>query len=256
MTAATPQPVISRQTRPHPGLAPLLERRRRQPYAGPVHPRSIATFGELDHWLRRQQQPLILDAGCGTGTSSIELARRHPDHAVIGIDKSAHRLARRHGARLPPNCRLARADLIDIWRLAIAADWQPARHYLLYPNPWPKPKHLARRWHAHPVLPWILALGGHLELRTNWRIYAEEFARTLGLALERRVGIAPLEADPPLTPFERKYRDSGQRLWRCRTALTAAERQDWSLATRPAADYNQLVTTTRLQPATTAQPRI
>lgn len=244
MSTADSRPVSSRQTGPHPSLRRLLERRGQQIFRRPIHARSRQTFERLDHWLGQRQQPLILDAGCGTGASSIALARRHPGHAVIGIDKSAHRLDRRHpDTPVPDNCYLARADLADIWRLAVMAGWHPARHYLLYPNPWPKPKHLARRWHAHPVLPWVLALGGMLELRTNWRVYAEEFAYTLSLLLERPVSHQQLTTEAPLTPFERKYAASRHPLWVCRHALTAAERDQWLLATSQAADYNQMVAT-------------
>jgi len=238
------QPIRSRQTSPHPALPCLIERRLRQPFARPVDPRSETVFADLDVWLRDQDRPLILDAGCGTGASTRELADRHPHCAVLGIDKSAHRLARQPAA-LPPNCRLARADLVDCWRLAAGAGWQPQRHYLLYPNPWPKPAQLARRWHAHPVLPWILALGGTLELRTNWPVYATEFARAVGLLLGRPLAAGPFEADTPLSPFERKYRDSGQALYACRVQLTPAERNHWLQTTSRAVARNQLVTTNR-----------
>lgn len=242
MSTAISRPVNSRQTRPHPLLRRLLERRGQQPFRRPIQPRSKETFELLEHWLGQRQQPLILDAGCGTGSSSIALARQHPDHSVIGIDKSAHRLDRHQpDTPVPGNCYLARADLADIWRLAVMADWRPVRHYLLYPNPWPKPKHLARRWHAHPVLPWILALGGTLELRTNWRLYAEEFAYALSLLLERPVPHQPLTTGSPLTPFERKYAASRHSLWLCRLTLTTAERNQWLLATSQPAIHNQLV---------------
>jgi hypothetical protein len=48
-----------------------------------------------------------------------------------------------------------RADLVDYWRLLAEAGIGLARHYILYPNPWPKIGHLARRWHAHPVFPFV-----------------------------------------------------------------------------------------------------
>jgi tRNA G46 methylase TrmB len=40
--------------------------------------------------------PLILDAGCGVGHSTIQLAREFPDHWVIGVDQSEDRLSRRN----------------------------------------------------------------------------------------------------------------------------------------------------------------
>ncbi|MFP4263935.1 MAG: SAM-dependent methyltransferase, partial [Halomonas sp.] len=91
----------------------------------------------------------------------------------------------------------------------------PVRHYLLYPNPYPKAAHLKLRWHGHPVLPFILALGGRLELRSNWRLYLEEFA--LGVAQATGVVGEVESLDPAgeyLTPFEQKYHASGQALWR------------------------------------------
>jgi len=43
----------------------------------------------------------------------------------------------------------------------------------------------------------------------------EEFALALGLLTGQRVETSTFEAPSPLTPFERKYRDSGQTLYRC-----------------------------------------
>jgi tRNA G46 methylase TrmB len=64
------------------------------------------------------------------------------------------------------------------------------------------------------VFPTLLALGGQIELRSNWRVYVEEFA----LALARHgwlFDVAPVTGSgDPVTPFERKYRDSGHPLWR------------------------------------------
>src|SRR5574337_1283396 len=98
-----------------------------------------------------------------------------------------------------------------------------ARHYLLYPNPWPKIGHLGRRWHAHPVFPTLLRLGGVLECRSNWRVYVEELAFALEQATGRAVPWEEFDAASPLTPFERKYRDSGQTLYRLAIDLDSAD---------------------------------
>jgi tRNA (guanine-N7-)-methyltransferase len=162
--------------------------------------------------------PLILDSGCGVGHSTIQLARAFPDHWVIGVDQSEDRLSRKKpypDALLPKNMIFVRADLVDYWRLMADAGLRLARHYILYPNPWPKIGHLARRWHAHPVFPFVPRLGGRLECRSNWNIYVEEFAIAIGLLIGRQLPWESFEAPSPLTPFERKYRDSGQTLYRC-----------------------------------------
>ncbi|MDR3214181.1 MAG: methyltransferase domain-containing protein [Azoarcus sp.] len=169
--------------------------------------------------------PLILDAGCGVGHSTIELARTFPDHWVIGVDQSEDRLQRRKPypeALLPANMVFVRADLVDFWRLLVDDGLRLARHYILYPNPWPKIGHLGRRWPAHPVFPFIPRLGGVLECRSNWSVYVAEFALALELTLGRPVPWGTFETGRPLTPFERKYRDSGQTLYRLCVDLDAA----------------------------------
>jgi tRNA (guanine-N7-)-methyltransferase len=175
----------------------------------------VAFAASLAGWDR--VSPLILDAGCGVGHSTIQLARAYPDHWVIGVDQSEDRLTRRKPypeALMPRNLVFVRADLVDYWRLVHEAGLRLARHYVLYPNPWPKIGHLARRWHAHPVFPFIPKLGGVLECRSNWSVYADEFACALKLVTGREIAVETFEAPVPLTPFERKYRDSGQTLYR------------------------------------------
>jgi len=67
----------------------------------------------------------------------------------------------------------------------------------------------------------LVALGGRIECRSNWKTYIDEFASSLhqlsGIAVHSETfGSAPEEA---LTPFEAKYASSGHTLWRCSTEL-------------------------------------
>lgn len=226
--------ISSSQTGIHLHLSNLVDRHARNPFRKPVTAYNQAAF---DHsiaiWRATGSQPLILDTGCGVGLSTLHLAAQYPDHFVIGIDQSADRLARNTDRQSwaspePDNLCFVRADLVDYWRLLLAAEIYPARQYLLYPNPWPKIGHLARRWHGHAVFPTIVALGGHIECRSNWQIYVEEFAAALNqLATERLLNAASCEAylpDSPMTPFERKYLASGHLLWRCAVGVLPGSR--------------------------------
>lgn len=205
--------VTSSQTAPHDDLERQLRRHARRPFAKPIAAYNHEAFDRIAGQLAAIDRPLILDSGCGTGDSSRLLAYRYPDHWVVGVDRSADRLSR-HRADTPANCLLVRADLVDFWRLAHEHGWRPARHYLLYPNPEPKPRHLKRRFHAHPIFPTVVALGGQIESRSNWRIYLEELAQALAFH-GRASHIESVPADePPMTLFERKYQASGQSLWR------------------------------------------
>jgi tRNA (guanine-N7-)-methyltransferase len=206
----------SAQAGVHEHLVERVKTHLAHPFRKPVTDYNRAAFERsLAGWDARA--PLILDAGCGVGHSTIELARTFPDHWVIGVDQSEDRLQRRKPypeALLPKNMVFVRADLVDFWRLLADDGLRLARHYILYPNPWPKIGHLGRRWPAHPVFPFIPRLGGVLECRSNWSVYVAEFAQALELALGYPVAWSAFDAVQPLTPFERKYRDSGQILYR------------------------------------------
>lgn len=212
---ANSRTIVTNQAGPHDTLERRVARALAHPLRKPVAEHTRAAFAKAETWLSARQAPLIIDAGCGVGLSTRQLAQRYPDHAVIGIDRSADRLSRDHGA-LADNALLVRADLVDFWRLALAAGWRPQRHYLLYPNPYPKAAHLKMRWHGHPVFPAILALGGRLEVRSNWRLYIEEFAQATrqGTGHSSPDVTEHVPAGDYLTPFERKYATSGQALWK------------------------------------------
>ncbi|MEE4295157.1 MAG: methyltransferase domain-containing protein [Wenzhouxiangella sp.] len=199
----------------HARLEETVRRHLAKPWRQPLRAFSRPAFETLGDCSHRK---IVLDAGCGTGHSTALLGQRFPDCMVLGVDRSASRLGR--SGSLPGNVSLLRADLADFWRLAKEAGWALQHHFLLYPNPWPKPAHLKRRWHAHPVWPDVLALGGTLELRTNFAIYAEEFALALELAGYRaHLQVLSLPAETGISPFETKYLQSRHTLFCVRADL-------------------------------------
>ncbi|MGE4071943.1 MAG: tRNA (guanosine(46)-N(7))-methyltransferase TrmB [Lysobacterales bacterium] len=211
--------VQTQQSGPHPRLLEVVERHRRHAYQRPFAEHSLAALARLQQWLAAHpDRQLILDSGCGTGASTAGLAQRFPECCVLGIDQSAARLGR--AGVEPANALRLRAPLEDLWRLMLAQGIRPLRHCLWYPNPWPKPEHLQRRWHGHPVFQQLLALGGSLELRSNWRLYVDEFALALQACGHQGIISAIDASDAPVSPFERKYRDSGHGLWRLSVELS------------------------------------
>jgi len=210
---------------------------------------------------------VILDSGCGRGLSTYNLARRNPSVAVLGIDRSTHRLSRNvienvsegwddeedeeddqdqddegdgggkgTGQSHPfpftrrylgvPNAVFVRAEISDFWDLAnTASDWTVQEHAIMYPNPYPKSKHLQRRWHGHACFPLLLSLGGKLTVRSNWKVYCEEMHLAISAVVPTFFGTA-LSAEAPLfseysipqgqggmTHFERKYAAAGLGLY-------------------------------------------
>ena len=210
--------ISSAQDGPHRDLDELVRRHMAHPFRKPIADYNREAFAAaMTAWKEfGQEKPLILDAGCGVGWSTLNIAERFPDHFVIGVDQSIDRLSRGKPMALPANAVLMRADLVDFWRLLAESGVRLARHYNLYPNPWPKIGHLARRWQGHAVFPVWRELGGEVECRSNWRIYIEEMAQALSLLAEQPVVAEPYATEQPMTPFEKKYLASGHQLWRCR----------------------------------------
>ncbi len=209
--------VSSSQAGVHIHLVKHLRRHLASRWAQPLHQPTVEVFLQLrDEGVLSAGSPVILDSGCGTGSSSLRLARMYPDHLVIGVDQSLARLSKSGaGEELfqKDNCVLIRAELSAFWRLLFETGINIDRHYLLYPNPWPKPAHLKRRWHGHPVFPVLLALGGEIELRCNWEIYAQEFALAANYALGTAVTVVKITPENGISPFERKYLERQQVLY-------------------------------------------
>lgn len=239
---ANSRQIQTAQTGIHDDLARRVERALAGRWQRPIAGHNREAFHRVLTFCRCHGGEVIFDTGCGTGLSTRRLAERFPAACVIGIDRSAERLSRREGGALPDNALMVRADLVDFWRLALAHALRPVRQYLFYPNPWPKASQLKRRWHAHPVFPTLLALGGRLELRSNWRLYVEEFAQALWQAVglyAAPVPVRPVREGDFISAFERKYHHSGHPLWGLSCRLEGAQ---WvRLAARFEADAAELL---------------
>lgn len=212
MSDANSRSIVSNQDGLHEKLDEIVNKHLTAEFKKPIAAHTQTAFDKVNEKVQAFTGPLILDSCCGVGESTANLAKRHPDALVIGIDKSSHRLDKHEVEYKQTDSGqyiLVQADLNDFWRLAVAANWQPTHHYLLYPNPWPKAKHIQRRWHGAAIFPFIVKLGGRLEVRSNWDIYVKEFAQALHLA-GQETQVELYENEEAITPFERKYWASGQ----------------------------------------------
>lgn len=212
MTKSGSRSVTSSQNSPHPRLRHMVSRHLTTNNLKTPAAHTRDAFELMLQWIDGRETLLILDACCGVGGSSRALAKAFPGHLVIGVDKSANRLERGAGHNDDDNLFMVRADLNDLYPLLVTSGLSFDRHYILYPNPWPKPGHLGRRWHGAPVFADIIQIGRRLELRSNWRLYLEEFQIALEVA-GKASKLAQIQPHVPMTPFEAKYQASGQKLW-------------------------------------------
>ncbi len=141
---------------------------------------------------------ICLEIGFGGGEHLAGQALRHPDIGYIGAEVFKNGVANllslmtgiKTGAELPETIGLAngRADNIRIFdddiRLLFAKlpDKSLDRVYLLFPDPWPKKRHAARRF-VNPdnlrELARILKIGGTLRIATDHPIYKPWVLRQL-----------------------------------------------------------------------------
>ena len=113
--------LLTDQLGPHPDLAEIVLRHQDNPWRKPCPAHTRDAFEQLQKRLKRDNPPLILDSFCGTGMSTALIAVAHPDALVVGIDQSAHRLAK-HQPGDAQNYLLLRAEAEPFgfawWRLA------------------------------------------------------------------------------------------------------------------------------------------
>ncbi|MCO7226925.1 tRNA (guanosine(46)-N(7))-methyltransferase TrmB [Pleionea sp. CnH1-48] len=212
---ANSKEVSSNQSGLYEHLEKVVCRHRDSEYKKPIQAHNHEAFEQLVVWIDGRSKPLIMDSCCGTGMSTVNLAKQHPEHLVVGVDQSKVRITKpgSGGEDVPDNCLFLRANCEDVWRLCIEANLLFEKHYILYPNPWPKADHFKRRWHGHPVFSYLPRLSPYIHLRSNWPVYLAEFAKAWSLLGYTEYAVEELEVGSPLTLFEHKYHESGQHLY-------------------------------------------
>ncbi len=213
-TSGNSRAITTNQPDIHEKLEALVAKYKTATNLRPISLHTQQAFDELKIWLGDFDGQLVIDSCCGVGDSTARLAALYPDARVIGIDKSALRVDKHsHYAAGHNNYCVIRADVNDMWRLLAASEWTVRAHYLLYPNPYPKSSQVQKRWHASAAMPALMALTHNIEVRSNWKLYLQEFS----LAAEQYGVSGCLQSlssqSPGFTPFERKYQASGQECW-------------------------------------------
>lgn len=177
-------------------------------------------------WFGRDA-PLIVEIGCGTGTSTLGMARTEPECDVIAVEVYRRGLAQllnaidRSSAETSTetqvsNIRLVRGDGVDVLEHLIApAALTGVR--VFFPDPWPKSRHHKRRLLQPATFALIadrLRPGGVFHAATDHAEYAEQIAEA-GDA-EPRLRRAqtgdplPISVQRPITKYETKAREAGR----------------------------------------------
>jgi tRNA (guanine-N7-)-methyltransferase len=87
-----PYLIRSNQKDVHESLEKIVTKHLNTEFMRPIPEHQIEIFNIIDDIVMVTQKPIILDSGCGTGLSTQNLAKQFPNHLVIGVDRSLHRL--------------------------------------------------------------------------------------------------------------------------------------------------------------------
>lgn len=189
----------------------------------PAAPGAEARPLDTRAWFGRDA-PVVLEIGCGSGTSTVAMARSEPDVDVIAVEVYRRGLAQLLSAierENLGNVRLIRGDAIDVLEHMIAPDSLTGVR-VFFPDPWPKARHRKRRLLQPATIALIadrLRPGGVLHTATDHAGYAEQIAEA-GDGESRLSRVGPRE-DPqafaglpisvvrPATKYEIKARRAG-----------------------------------------------
>jgi len=168
------------------------------------------------------KRPIDLEIGCGVGLHPIRYGQAHPERRLIAIEHTSEKFGKfaRRLRRHPDiqNVVPIHADAIS-WVCHQIPERSLDRIFLLYPNPYPMPRDLNKRWHAMPFMDFLLRrlkIGSVLIMATNESFYADEAeslfsAREQVIEVSRRAFcIEDLPIELARTHFERKYLERGE----------------------------------------------
>jgi tRNA G46 methylase TrmB len=211
--------VTTNQDGIHDDLSDIVSKYTFENYKRPIAEFSKEVWTEILDWI--DESEVIFDLGCGVGSSSVYLATKYPNIKIVGIDKSFNRLNRKNEFKnsLSHNIRYFRGELLDliplIYKGYIDKTIQVHSLYLLYPNPYPKKMHVKRRFHGSPICVFLYNIKVPIILRSNWKLYLEEF-KFVGNIFERTSELIKIENPDLITPFEEKFYKSGQDIFELR----------------------------------------
>jgi tRNA (guanine-N7-)-methyltransferase len=172
---------------------------------------------DTEAWFGRSA-PVVLEIGCGAGTSTLAMAQAEPHLDVVAVEVYRRGLAQlltgidREGVT---NIRLVRGDGVDVLEHMFGPDSLTGVR-VFFPDPWPKARHHKRRLLQRATVALIadrLRPGGVLHAATDHAGYAEQIAE-VGDAEPRLRRVTatdtlPISVQRPDTKYETKARHAG-----------------------------------------------
>ena len=177
---------------------------------------------DLNHWFEKEQ-PLYLEIGCGKGRFAVEYAKKHPEHNLLAVEKSANVIvdaAETAAAEKLPNLRFLKCGAEYLERHL--REKTVERIFLNFSCPFPKKSYASHRLTAPGFLQIykrLLKDGGDIHQKTDNRQLFEfsiEQMSGFGMAF-RGVSLDLHHIDFPeniMTEYESRFVALGQPIYR------------------------------------------
>jgi tRNA (guanine-N7-)-methyltransferase len=168
-----------------------------------------------------RDQPIEIDLGCGRGSFLLWAAMTYPTRNFLGVDRLLRRLRRADRKAVRGslnNVRLVRLEAMYLVSKLIP-DGSVSAYHILFPDPWPKRRHHARRLISADFLVDMhrtMTPDGAVNSATDHKEYFEWIQRAFeGSARFTEVDpvVLPPEAQ---TDFEKEFVAAGKPVYRCR----------------------------------------
>ena len=137
-------------------------------------------FRKLNHGeiFTDEMSPLEIDLGCGDGSFLLALASQYPEKSFLGVERLLGRV--RKVVKKAENASLINLKVLRL-ELSYSVEWLlpddcASRVHLLFPDPWPKKKHIKRRLISKEFLYFIHSKtnrGCKIEIITDSKIYQD-----------------------------------------------------------------------------------
>lgn len=169
------------------------------------------------------QNPVVLEIGCGMGETTAKIAEQNPHINYIGIEvftTGVGALLKRIDGLGLKNLRVIQHDAVEVVRDMIALDSLAGIH-VYFPDPWHKARHKKRRLIQEKFVHELskrLYTKGYIHCATDWEDYAHQMLEVLGAekllsnqSLNGGFSLRPKTR--PLTKYESRGNKLGHGVW-------------------------------------------
>lgn len=167
--------------------------------------------------------PIVLEIGCGMGETTAKIAMQNPEVNFIGVEvftSGVGALLKRIEENGIKNLRVMQHDAVEIVRDMIGLESLSGIH-IYFPDPWHKARHHKRRLIQGPFVHELakrLQPNGYIHCATDWENYAEQMLEVLSAEVllhntAESGTYIPRPDARPLTKYENRGNRLGHGVW-------------------------------------------